>query len=429
MQRPVARSRKIKRSRSMTMGKGKGKGRKRGGGNGLSALDQFMEGGVDVATLARSSSLAPSTSRASNVKGKANGLDKYGLQSAPQEEEVGDDDDGSGHRAGDPRLRGGQGGKKAPGGGGGGGAGKAKPGAGATSGSSQKPPAAATAPPVSGAIRGKKGKVAKMKDKYADQDEEDRLLALQLLQSQGDKKSRSDRRKERKEKKEAKRKDGQAVPPGGLKDEEMVEAIAKATAKQFGKKPDAISEEGEDVESDSGSDSNDEVPARTIKAQDMDQQLALESVAALDLTDAEEKREIDALMKEEGEDGNVLADEDREKLTVLDSLTGLPRSEDLLLSATPVCGPYSALQQYKYKVKITPGTVKKGKAARSALELLIRGPEVTQRERELLKSIPEQEMINAIMGNCRLAMVGLQKLKASEKSSRKAKAKAEKAEE
>lgn len=40
---------------------------------------------------------------------------------------------------------------------------------------------------------------------------------------------------------------------------------------------------------------------------------------------------------------------------VLDSLTGLPRPDDTLMFALPVCGPYSSLANYKYKVKLTPG--------------------------------------------------------------------------
>ena len=41
--------------------------------------------------------------------------------------------------------------------------------------------------------------------------------------------------------------------------------------------------------------------------------------------------------------------------------------------------------------------MKKGKAARQALELLSRGAEVTPRERELLKAVPEMDMINAVV--------------------------------
>jgi hypothetical protein len=45
----------------------------------------------------------------------------------------------------------------------------------------------------------------------------------------------------------------------------------------------------------------------------------------------------------------------------IDTLTGIPRDDDVLQFAIPVCAPYTALQGFKYKVKLTPGGVKKGK--------------------------------------------------------------------
>lgn len=62
------------------------------------------------------------------------------------------------------------------------------------------------------------------------------------------------------------------------------------------------------------------------------------------------------------EDGiHEMGEEGRVKLNDLDYLTGNPLPDDILLYAVPVCGPYNALQTYKYRVKITPGTAKKGK--------------------------------------------------------------------
>lgn len=52
---------------------------------------------------------------------------------------------------------------------------------------------------------------------------------------------------------------------------------------------------------------------------------------------------------------------------------------------------------------------------------------MTPRERDLLKTCPEMDMITAILGGCKLSMPGLQKLKATEKQGKKAKAKAAKA--
>lgn len=79
-------------------------------------------------------------------------------------------------------------------------------------------------------------------------------------------------------------------------------------------------------------------------------------------TSTAEQQEIAALLAEENVE--VLDPEDRDRLTQLDSLTGVPRPDDVLLFAVPVCAPYSALQGYKYKLKLTPGTQRKGKAAR-----------------------------------------------------------------
>ena len=79
-------------------------------------------------------------------------------------------------------------------------------------------------------------------------------------------------------------------------------------------------------------------------------------------TSTAEQQEIAALLAEENV--KVLDPEDRDRLTQLDSLTGAPKQDDVLLFAVPVCAPYSALQGYKHKLKLTPGTQRKGKAAR-----------------------------------------------------------------
>lgn len=79
-------------------------------------------------------------------------------------------------------------------------------------------------------------------------------------------------------------------------------------------------------------------------------------------TSTAEQAEIAALLAEENVE--LLDPDDKDKLTQLDSLTGTPKQDDVLLFAVPVCAPYSALQGYKHKLKLTPGTQRKGKAAR-----------------------------------------------------------------
>ena len=43
--------------------------------------------------------------------------------------------------------------------------------------------------------------------------------------------------------------------------------------------------------------------------------------------------------------------------------------EDVLLAAVPMCAPYTAMQSYKYRIKLTPGSQRKGKAARQVGQL------------------------------------------------------------
>jgi uncharacterized membrane protein YgcG len=55
------------------------------------------------------------------------------------------------------------------------------------------------------------------------------------------------------------------------------------------------------------------------------------------------------------------------ELLDLDAFTGRPLPGDEILAAIPVCAPWSALATYKYKVKIQPGAVKRGKAVKEIL--------------------------------------------------------------
>ena len=46
-------------------------------------------------------------------------------------------------------------------------------------------------------------------------------------------------------------------------------------------------------------------------------------------------------------------------------------ADKLLLFPVPVVAPYSTVLQYKYKVKLTPGTGKRGKACKTALAMFL----------------------------------------------------------
>lgn len=78
---------------------------------------------------------------------------------------------------------------------------------------------------------------------------------------------------------------------------------------------------------------------------------------------AEAERKRQALF-EEGEQDEETAVAEAADLSWLPALIGTPTPEDEILAAIPVCAPWAALGRYKYRVKLQPGSVKKGKAVK-----------------------------------------------------------------
>ncbi|CAH1163719.1 unnamed protein product [Phaedon cochleariae] len=108
-----------------------------------------------------------------------------------------------------------------------------------------------------------------------------------------------------------------------------------------------------------------------------------------------------------GEDGDdeptVQADVD-----VIDALTGVPAAEDELLFAVPVVAPYNALSSYKFKVKLTPGTARRGKAAKTVVAIFLKDRSITPREKDLLKAVKDEQLARNIPGKVKLSAPKLQ---------------------
>uniref|UniRef100_H3DIP4 Ribosome quality control complex subunit NEMF n=1 Tax=Tetraodon nigroviridis TaxID=99883 RepID=H3DIP4_TETNG len=195
--------------------------------------------------------------------------------------------------------------------------------------------------------RGQKNKLKKIKEKYKDQDEEDRELMMQLLASAGPK--------------EPSRK---APPQKPAPKPRQTEAAGKNPEETGGK------EETEQKEEEGGA-------AEQEKEDDMDQ----------DNPGAEDTEDL------------------------LTSLTGQPHPEDVLLFAVPVCAPYTALSSYKHKVKVTPGSQKKGKAARVAVLSFMKAKDTTARERDLYRSVKDADLSRNLPGKVKLSAPNLQAAK------------------
>jgi len=218
----------------------------------------------------------------------------------------------------------------------------------------------------------KGGSRRKKKGKRGEKDEEDVRMMAELLQSAGPKKTKQQRREERKQKKAEKR--ASSIKANQTTDTEVRETISKATEAPFASEQDR---QVEDLPDDPG-------PTDQDSDEDNEEQMT---------SDAAEIRQ-------------------------LDSLTHQPLPDDTILFAVPVCGPYESLVHFKYKVKLLPGTIKKGKAGKQAVELLTHR-DTTSRDLQLIKTVPDPEVINVMLGSVKLSMPGMSKIQQAQKSQKK----------
>lgn len=101
--------------------------------------------------------------------------------------------------------------------------------------------------------------------------------------------------------------------------------------------------------------------------------------------------------------------------------SGVPCAEDILLFCVPVCAPYTALNNYKFRVKLTPGREKKGKAAKLALSVFSQSAEVSGREKDLIRAVTDTEVVGSMMGQVHVSMPGLSAAKTAQRKAKKGK--------
>nr|XP_023014500.1 nuclear export mediator factor NEMF homolog [Leptinotarsa decemlineata] len=181
--------------------------------------------------------------------------------------------------------------------------------------------------------RGQKSKLKKIKEKYGDQDEEERKMRMEILQSSGASKEMKKNKK------------------------------------------------GKDTQSSKKKNTEPKVPVTFSRKE---------------------------LVEDGGDDDEPLIQAD---VDMIDALTGTPVSEDELLFAVPIIAPYNTLSNYKFKVKLTPGTAKRGKAARTAVTMFMKDHSITPREKDLLKAVKDEQLARNIPGKVKLSAPRLQNLK------------------
>ena len=146
---------------------------------------------------------------------------------------------------------------------------------------------------------------------------------------------------------------------------------------------------------------------------------------------AEEESWKNTLAEEGIVDGNGELEDTVDDTAELSKLSGKPEREDLILYAIPVCAPYQSLSKYTYKVKLTPGNLKRGKASKQCLAVFLKDESKSKTgnslNRDLIKKVADNEWVQAICGDVKISAAGaskaIQKSKAKARASKKSKKK------
>lgn len=226
--------------------------------------------------------------------------------------------------------------------------------------------------------RGQRSKAKKIKEKYAEQDDEERELALALLGSKATKQAAA----------------AVGVAPSSQEAASPslasgAEEVARIPPQDIGKTGDVAPEKSEEATQD---------PEKGTKAHAKRQ--------------PRRSQPTEALLP--GCERDLAAASDLQ-LSQLDQLTGQPNNGDDVLFILPMVAPYCSLGgPYNYRIKLVPGNARKGQAAKTALKMF-----ETQLDRpawkQLLQAVPEHDTASLMCGSCKLSMPGMQKLQQSMK--------------
>jgi predicted ribosome quality control (RQC) complex YloA/Tae2 family protein len=324
-------------------------------------------------------------------------------------------------------------------------------------------------PPQAGHKRGKKAKLKKMAKKYADQDDEDRELAMMALHA--GEKVRKEYRKKSVEISEIEmeaaadtvailKKDSSTV--AAKFPDEVRDILAKCViVKTVGLEDKSLVRwdkfDADVLEQLQAFDVLDEMLAAATRLLNLKESTRIDNFSAslagiirtikkyghkglgkdeADATDeskrktkAEKEAETKSWKETLAKEGIVEVESEEDALddTVeLGKLSGKPHNDDLILFAVPVCAPYQTLSQYTYRVKLTPGNMKRGKASKQCIEMFLRDGQkstLTDRNKDFIRKVADNEWVSAICGDVKISAAGASKAMKNQKSRRKNNAK------
>ena len=223
------------------------------------------------------------------------------------------------------------------------------------------------------APRGRRGKMKRMKARYMDQDDEERKLRMSLLGNPVKSKGK------RKGNKNKMRQQHETVNDTPEPDANANEVAADKSEETPVSTPDAPSE--------SPSIFSDDAERTTVQVETL----------------FEEKKQQD----------------------LASQLCRAPSEEDELLHCIPMCAPYAALQNCKFKVKLVPGKMKRGKACKAVMGMFRASKLCTPAEQKLFQRLEnDQTMVRSMLSDTKVVPAqSLQVSKSKNKKSQKKKQK------
>ena len=289
--------------------------------------------------------------------------------------------------------------------------------------------------------RGKKTKMKRAMKKYQDQDDEDKELAMMALHGgeKHKKKSKDQRQRERTTEKAQEAADQTIALLKGTSNEiieqlpetvklKLMECIRKFTGTEIVDWEVLHRETTEHLISLKNSTGQERAVDRLMelledtKVDDLSSSLGgiIRTISKFGYEDILKNKDgksekADATMVDEKEEEEEEKDEDEiDDTEVLNKLTGKPLGEDLVLFAVPVLAPYQTVSQYSYRVKLTPGSLKRGKAAKQCLEMLSRPPGKAganeDRNIQMIKRVDDNDWIQALVGDVKISAPGASKV-------------------
>lgn len=215
-------------------------------------------------------------------------------------------------------------------------------------------------------------KLKKIKEKYGEQSEEERQARLKLL---GSKEVKFAHLIDKTEK------------------NETVEEVKEEKVESVSSNLDSKEENSDEV------DNKEEIKEESSESEE-------KPAPSMTSEDHREKTQIQQIL----EDENILGEEEMKALGETDSLTGNPLKEDTLLFCLPMCAPHIATTAYKYRIKLVPGNLKKGKAVNLITYTWLSMQEASETEKQLIKAMSETELINVISGKVSIASAATKKI-------------------